>query len=208
LRRRNNSPLGRKTSRRRDLKDDRHSWCTRNSRMKKVVLATCGAVILTTVGCAMLGGCDRLFEYRVGFRLYDMSGQSIDVTSLHTNRTTVVSDGKSKLVPHGDGGIIISKHDGTVLSFKNISPMDLSHTPFVRTRNYWIPFGGGTFTAHLALAKNGFLYAVRPASHADDDAKLVKAGQPPGYPLAPSSVGSQTVDGQGPNDDAARDGEN
>ena len=62
--------------------------------------------------------------------------------------------------------------------------MVLAGTQYLIKRRYHIPFGGGSGTATLALAHDGRLFAALPGATEEE---LSGTGQPPGFPLQPST---------------------
>ncbi len=156
--------------------------------MKRILLGLLPALAIGFVLGFIFGGRDggyaRFFEYRVGFRLTNLSGKEVYVTSLHTNRVFCIGNEATELIPHGGEGLKIEQTGGATWTYGHFDPLDLARTPYAVARNYWIPFGGGSCTATLALARDGRLFAALPGATEDE---LSSTEQPPEFPLQPSA---------------------
>jgi hypothetical protein len=157
--------------------------------MKRILLGLLLGLAIAVVLGFIIGGRDggyaRFFEYRVGFRLTNLSGKEVFVTSCHTNRVYCIGNDSAALIPHGGKGIKIEQTGGATWLYENLSPMDLAGTQYLIKRRYHIPFGGGSGTATLVLVRDGRLFAALPGATEEE---LSSTGQPPGFPLQPLHV--------------------
>jgi hypothetical protein len=153
-------------------------------------------IILTFLFCSCASllatddGVGSLFAVTVQFRITNVTGKDVAVTSSHTRKTTHIPDGAAAVVPHAVGDISIHR-DGTTWLYKKLSPLDFEGTPYKLFRSYHIPFGGGVVTVNLWLDKDGRLYAVLPDAKLDPKNKKVdlkKLAQPKGFPAKPEEV--------------------
>jgi len=157
--------------------------------MKKILLGLLPGLAIGFVLGFIFGGRDggyaRFFEYRVGFRLTNLSGKELFVTSFHTNRVYYIGDGATVLIPHGGEGIKIEQTGGATWSYGYFDPLDLVGGPYLIKRQYCIPFGGGSATATLALARDGRLFAVLAGATEEE---LSETKQPAGFPVQPLDI--------------------
>lgn len=145
-------------------------------------------VFMASIAVLTTSGCGRVIR----FRITNMSGKAIAVTSGHTNKTVQIPVGESASVPHSSGDITVKLPDGTVWIYANLSPQQLSGTSFLEHEVY-SPFAcpdgyvcRGSSTAHLVLAKDGRLYVVTSDVKESD---LETLEQPMGFPAKPDDCG-------------------
>jgi hypothetical protein len=151
-------------------------------------LAPTGLLVLVVAGGLLMmpeGGCSSLFCVRLQFRITNATEKEIAVTSAHAQQVTRIQSQAAGIVEHGRGDITVKQKDGKTWVYKNVSRLDLEMPPYKVYKSYPIPFGGGTSTVNLLLAKDGQLYVVPPDAK---DVDVEKLEQPKGFPLTPEEV--------------------
>lgn len=171
--------------------------------MRKTLLYTSVLMLLIVTGALMATqrGCSSPFAFKLQFRITNMTGKDVAVTSAHTRQTTSIPNQAAAVVPHGHGDITVRQRDGKTWVYKDVSRMSLEGTSYAIIKRYAIPFGGGTSTVNLVLDKDGWLHVVPP------DAKDVDIGQlkqPEGFPLKPN-VAEVTKESTEPSSGEGRD---
>jgi len=144
-------------------------------------------VVVVAAGILMIpeGGCSSLFGVTLQFRITNATGKEVAVTSAHAQQVTRIASQARGIVEHAGGDITVKQKNGKTWVYKNVSRMDLEREPYRVFRSYPIPFGGGTSTVNLLLAKDGRLYVV-PSGAKDVDVEKLR--QLKGFPLTPEEV--------------------
>ena len=148
------------------------------------VLTAIPVLVLSSLLIMMFGGCTGVLHQ---FQIENATGEEIAVTSGHTQKTVRIPDQETVRVPHGSGNITVTMQDGKTWLYRNLSPADLSGTPFlVETSSVF----GGSRTVNLLLQKNGHLYVILPDANKTDIERLK---QPASFPIKPE-VGKRVVE--------------
>lgn len=155
-------------------------------RMRRTILRLLLGLFLAFVLGYVIVGRDYVFAYawQMSFRLTNLSGKEVSVTSNHTHDTTRIRPGATKRIPHGGGSIIIEQSGGAVWVYPNLRPSDLAKTPYLVIRKSPLPFAAGSMTASLALSPDGRVFA---ATSGTTEGEFCSIEQPPGFPLQPST---------------------
>lgn len=136
---------------------------------------TVGQPLLLCWTLLLCSGCSVTTQ----FRIFNGTGERLEVTSSHTGRMVPVRREGERDIPHTSGSLTIQTKSGTCWYYSDMTPLQFRGGPYIRRRRFLF---SSSLTVGLFVTDEGSLYVVYPKAWRRHQ---LLPEQPSGFPALP-----------------------